>query len=223
MNVSEAVASRQSVRAFSDKSVDKATIESLLEKAKWAPSGGNLQPWMVYVLGGKRLSDFIDIVQKKLPAHPMGEGSEYEVYPAGLKEPYRSRRYRCGEDLYASIGVTRDDKPARLAQFANNYQFFGAPVGIFFALDRSMHEGQWSDLGMFIQTFMLLAREQGLDTCAQESWAGWHRTVSEFLNIPEHFMLFCGLALGFRDQGHAINHWRTERAPISEFVEWYGI
>ena len=223
MNVSEAVASRHSVRAFLDTPVPRQTIESLLERAKWAPSGGNLQPWMVYVLGGERMAEFKAIIEARIPDHPMGEGGEYHVYPPKLKEPYRTRRFQCGETLYASIDVPREDKPARLRQFANNYRFFGAPVGLFFAIDRTMQEGQWSDLGMFIQTLMLLAREEGLHSCAQEAWSYWYKSVGEFLEIPDELMLFCGLALGFKDESHPINGWRTERAPLADFVEWHGL
>ena len=224
MKVSEAVASRHSVRAFLDTPVKRETVESLLERARWAPSGGNLQPWQVYVLAGEPLREFKAIIEAKLPDNPMGDGSgEYLVYPPKLKEPYRTRRFACGEALYASIDIPRSDKPARLRQFANNFRFFGAPVALFFAMDRTMQEGQWSDLGMFIQTFMLLAREDGLHTCAQEAWSHWSKTVRDFLHIPNELMLFCGLALGYKDESHPINGWRTERAPLDEFVSWQGI
>lgn len=223
MKVSEAVASRQSVRAFLDKPVDKETINWLLEQAQWTPSGGNLQPWRVYVLGGDRLAEFKSLIESKLQTNPMGEGAEYKVYPPKLKEPYRTRRFKCGEDLYASINVPREDKAARIGQFANNFRFFGAPVGMFFAIDRCMQEGQWSDLGMYIQTLMLLAREKGLHSCAQEAWAWWPRTVCRFLDIPDEFMLFCGMALGYMDESHPINNWRTDRADIDEIVEWHGL
>lgn len=223
MKVSEAVASRHSVRAFLDTPVDKQLIEKILERAKWAPSGGNLQPWRVYVLGGERLQQFKSIMATKLPTNPAGEGGEYEIYPPKLKEPYRTRRYKCGEDLYASINVAREDKLGRVKQFTNNFRFFGAPVAMFFAIDRVMQEGQWSDLGMFIQTLMLLAREEGLHTCAQESWSIWPQTVGEFLKIPDELMLFCGLSLGYKDETHPINGWRTTRAPLEELVEWHGL
>lgn len=221
MNVAEAVASRQSVRAFAETPVPQKIVRSLLEHARLAPSGGNLQPWKVYALGGERLAELKSLVAEKIPDNPMGEGSEYQIYPSKLKEPYRSRRFACGESLYDAIGVARDDKAGRLRQFAENFRFFGAPVGLFFAIDRCMQEGQWSDLGMFIQTLMLLAREQGLDTCAQESWAYWHETISKFLGMPDDLMLFCGMALGYKDEGAAINKWRTGRAALDEFVEWH--
>ncbi len=155
-------------------------------------------------------------------AKPFGGAAEYHVYPPELKEPYRARRHKNGEDLYRLIGVTREDKAARHRQFAQNYNFFGAPVGMFFFLDRSMGPPQWSDLGMFIQNIMLLAREQGLETCPQESWAIWHKEVVEFLQVDPTLMLFCGLALGYGDYAAPINRLRTDRAPLEEFAVFHA-
>ncbi len=135
------------------------------------------------MLTGEPLARFLDLIRGRLANHPRGEGAEYDVYPPGLTEPYRSRRFKCGEDMYATIGVPREDKPARLRQFARNYAFFGAPVGMFFCIDRQMGPPQWADLGMFMQNVMLLAREHGLHTCPQEAWAVWHEAVSEFLGV----------------------------------------
>jgi nitroreductase len=215
VNVIEAVDSRISARAFLDKPVPEATIRTILEQAR-APSGGNLQPWRVWVIGGETMARFRAEMRTKLAANPMGEGSEYKIYPPDLKDPYRSRRYKCGEDLYATIGIGRDNKPGRLMQLAKNFDFFGAPVGLFFAIDRDMQPGQWADLGMYMQTVMLLARAHGLHTCAQEAWANWHKTVGAFLDIPPELMLFAGMALGHMDEAHPINTLRTDRAPVDE-------
>jgi nitroreductase len=222
VNVSEALATRMSCRAFLPTPVAEATVRAILNGAKQSPSGGNLQPWRVFVLAGEPLREFVALVRSKLPVQPRGEGSEYEIYPTALWEPYRSRRFQCGEDLYATIGVTRDDKFARLLQFARNYEFFGAPVGLFFCLDRRMGPPQWSDLGMYMQSVMLLAREHGLHTCAQEAWSVWYRTVGEFLKLPPELMLFSGMALGYRDDAAPINSLATERAPLTEFAELRG-
>lgn len=221
MNVTEAIRSRMSCRAFLDTPVPVEILRSILETAKQAPSGGNLQPWLVHVLAGARLREFLAIIRAKLPEHPEGEGTEYPVYPPNLKEPYRTRRFKCGEDLYATLSIARHERPRRLAQFARNYEFFGAPAAMFFLIDRTMGADQWADVGMFMQSVMLLAREHGLHTCPQEAWASWHRTVTDFLQVPPELMLFCGLAIGYRDEAAPINRLRTDRAPLGEFATFH--
>lgn len=222
MNVTDAVASRMSCRAFLPTPVSEATVRAILDAARQAPSGGNLQPWRVYALAGEPLKELLSLVRASMRTHPRGEGAEYEIYPTALWEPYRARRFKCGEDMYATIGVSREDKLARLLQFARNYEFFGAPVGLFFCLDRRMGPPQWSDLGMYMQTVMLLAREHGLHTCAQEAWSAWYRTVGEFLHLPPELMLFSGMALGYRDESAPINTLKTDRAPLEEIAELHG-
>jgi nitroreductase len=216
--VTEAVVSRRSCRAFTTQRVDLDMVRRLLEIARQAPSGGNLQPWCVHVLAGDALARFRAMMAPKIAASPLGGASEYSVYPPHVKEPYRSRRFKVGEDMYGHIGIRREDKAGRIRQFARNFDFFGAPVGMFFLIDRTLGAPQWSDLGMFIQTLMLLAREAGLETCPQEAWASWHREVTEFIGAPPEMMLFCGLALGYGDYSSPINQLRSERAPIEEFV-----
>ena len=125
--------------------------------------------------------------------------------------------------MYATINVPREDKPARIKQFARNYELFNAPVGLFFAIDRQMGLGQWADLGMYMQTVMLLAREHGLHTCAQEAWAAWHKTLGDFLKIPPNLLFFSGMALGYRDETAPINRLRTDRAALEEFATLRGL
>ena len=217
MDVSEAVRRRMSVRAFRPEAPLPALVREILELAHGAPSGGNLQPWRVYALAGEPLA------QLKAEAAANGpEASEYDVYPPDLWEPFRTRRYQCGEDLYASIGIPREDRPGRLRQLARNLDFFGAPVGLFFCLDRKLGPPQWADVGMFMQNLMLLAIERGLDTCAQEFWARYPNTVGAFLGLPDDHMLFSGMALGFRDESAPINGWRTRRDPFDAWCEMRG-
>jgi len=218
MNVSEALATRISCRAFRPDPVDSETVRAIIDGARFAPSGGNLQPWSLFAVSGDPLARIFDDVRAKMSDTPRGETPEYNVYPPDLKEPYAARRFKCGEDLYASIGIERDDKPGRIRQFRRNFEMFGAPVGLFVYIDRTMGPPQWSDVGMFLQSVMLLAREHGLHTCAQEAWAQWHTTIDEHLKPPAEWMLFCGIALGYMDEDHPINTLRTERAPVDEIV-----
>jgi len=149
------------------------------------------------------------------------DAAEYPVYPPSLHEPYRSQRFELGEALYARLGIAREDKRGRLQQFARNYDFFGAPCGLFCFIDRRMGPGQWSDLGMYLQTLMLLLTEQGVDSCAQESWSAYHATVSAFVDAPPEHMLFCGLAIGYAEPSAPENSLVSARAPLSTFAQFH--
>ncbi len=208
-----AVDKRKSVRAFLDRPVDDQLIADLLEKAARAPSGGNVQPWRIYVVNGAAAERFKAFVAERDLERPA-----YDVYPRELGEPYRTSRWELGEQMYASIGIPRDDKPARLRHVARNYELFGAPAAAFCFVDRQMGPPQWSDLGMFLQTFMLLAEEAGLGTCAQESWAMREQAVSEFVAAPPELRIFCAIALGYEDTAHPINNFRSPRLPLADWA-----
>ncbi len=222
MDVREAVASRYSCRAFLPKPVPEATVRDIVERAARAPSGGNLQAWRVYAIAGARLEALKARLAPRMGELPKGEGGEYQIFPTDLKEPYRSRRFAVGERLYRAIGIAREDRPGRYHQYAKNFQFFGAPVGLFFAIDRTMLPAQWADLGGFVQTVMVLARSYGLHTCPQEAWITWQRTIREFLALPDELMLFCGMALGYADSEVPINSWRSVREPLDSFATFQG-
>jgi len=220
VNVSEAVESRFSARAFLDREVSTGQIRRILDRARRAPSGGNLQPWHVFVVAGRQLAELQHAIGLRREELPRGEQPEYNVYPPDLDEPYRSRRYKCGEDLYDSLGIPRENKLARIQQFAKNLQAFGAPMVLFFSIDRQMGRNQWAHLGMFMQTVMLLAVEEGLATCPQEAWSAFHGTVAEFIGLPEEQVFYCGMAIGYADMEHPINQWRTERAPLEDVARF---
>jgi nitroreductase len=214
MKVTDAVNSRSSIRAYSEKKVSNKLLKTLLEISARAPSGGNLQPWKVFVLNKKSMDEFLSFQE----AWSGDQVPNYEIYPPNLKEPYRTSRFSVGEQIYNSLGISRDDKESRINQVMKNFIFFGAPAAIFCYIDNEMGPPQWSDLGMFLQTFMLLAKEYGLDTCAQEAWALKHESVSSFLETSESDMLFCGLAIGYRDLDAPINQLKTERRDSAEWL-----
>ncbi len=215
MSVTEAVLARKSVRAFLPDPVDDDTLAQLLTTASRSPSGGNVQPWRIYVVNGESMARF----RAFLAGRPI-EPTAYDIYPPGLTEPYRSSRYKVGEDMYATLGIAREDKVGRLGQFAKNLDFFGAPAAIFCFVERQMGPPQWSDLGMFLQTFMLLAQEAGLDTCPQEAWAVYERAVAEFVGAPDDQRIFCGVSIGHADRDAPINTLTTEREPLDVFARF---
>jgi nitroreductase len=216
MNVSDAVLNRKSIRAFIEKPVSNNLIEELLIKSCRSPSGGNLQPWKIFVVNNNAMQSFLTF--QKNWDEP--EAPNYDIYPSKLKEPYRTSRFQLGEQMYELLGIGREDKNARISQVMENFRFFGAPCALFCFIDRQMGPPQWSDLGMFLQTFMLLAKEAGLDTCAQEAWSIKHDSVSSFVKAEDSDILFCGMAIGYRDHNAVINSLESERRPLREWAKF---
>ena len=217
MTVTDAVLARRSVRGFLDKPVDPAMIRRLVELAARAPSGGNLQPWHIDVVGGAPLDAFKRMVAARIMAGEK-ELPAYDIYPRELGEPYAARRFAIGEAMYGHIGIPREDRAARRLWFARNFAFFGAPVALFCTVGRGMGPPQWSDLGMYLQTLMLLLVEHGLASCPQEAWAIYPETVTRFLGTPPERMLFCGMAIGYEDPSEPANALRSPRAPLEEWA-----
>ena len=222
MNVTEAVRSRHSIRAFLDKPVPESVLREVLETAARAASGGNLQPWRIYALAGAPLAQFKAKMAERLKTNPSPDPLEYHVYPQDLWEPHRTWRFRVGEQMYGLVGIPREDKMARLKWFQHNYEFFGAPAAIFAYLDKRMGPPQWSDMGMYLQNVMLLLREKGLDSCPQECWSIYNAMVRDLVNPPPEMMLFCGMAIGHRNDEAPVNKLVTERAPLDEFASFRG-
>lgn len=220
--VDAAIISRRSIRAFLPTPVAREDIEKILDVASHAPSGSNTQPWKVYVLTGQakeRLSDAITAAYAD-PAQAREHTEEYAYYPREWVSPYVDRRRKVGWDLYALLGLTRDNKAGMAAQHARNYRFFDAPVGLIFTIDRVMDQGSWLDYGMFLENIMVAARGRGLDTCPQAAFTQFHRIIEQQLALPANEMLVCGMALGFADRSKIENSLMTEREPVPGFTRF---
>jgi len=221
--VDEAILSRVSCRAFKPDPVPRATVEHILRVAGRAPSGSNIQPWKVYVFGGETRRRLSETILAHRAAHPEDTREEYLYYPKQWREPYLSRRRACGWGLYSKVGIAKGDRAASFAFAGHNFEFWGAPVGMMFTLDRDMEHGAWLDLGLFIQSVMLAARGQGLHTIPQAAFRGWHYLLRPILDIPDEEMVVCGLGLGIADESNPIWNFRTEREPIEVFARFKDI
>jgi nitroreductase len=220
--VDAAITSRRSIRAYLPTPVARDDIEQLLQVAARAPSGTNTQPWKVYVLTGERkqqLSASILAVHND-PAQASLHTEEYAYYPREWISPFIERRRKVGWDLYALLGLTRDNKAGMAAQHGRNYEFFGAPVGLIFTIDRVMAQGSWLDYGMFLQNIMVAARGRGLDTCPQAAFTQYHKIIGAALALPANETVVCGMALGYADPDKVENTLVTEREPIERFVQF---
>ena len=220
--VSEAISSRSSIRAFLDKPVDPDLIKKIIIESSRAPSGGNLQPWYVDIVTGDSHRKLLDLMDNKIADNPSGETRDYDFYPSDLPDKYTMRRRATGAGLYDAMGIAYDDKQARWDAMKLNWEFFGAPVGLFFSIDKFMGKNQWCHLGMMMQNISLLAIENGLATCMQEAWAVYSETMHEFLNLPEERIFYCGMALGYEDKSSPINQFKTARAIFDEFVKTHS-
>jgi nitroreductase len=218
LTATEAVTSRRSIRAFLDRPVPQGTLEKILTDAARAASGANIQPWHVTVVQGRAQHDLIDVVQAAFDA---GESSGDDVYyPSEFIEPYLARRRKIGWDMYGLIGIERGEYEKMAAQARKNYEFFGAPVGLMFSLHESMRTGGWLDLGLFMGNVMTLAREHGLHTCPQAAWQEFDHVVHRHLALPADQRFVVGMALGYEDTSAVINSLRTDRADLSEYVDF---
>lgn len=221
--VDAAITSRRSVRAFLPTPVVREDIEAILEIAARAPSGANTQPWKVYVLTGtskEKLSRAILDVYAD-PAKASQHEEEYSYYPRDWVSPYIDRRRKVGWDLYALLGLTRDDKRGMHAQLGRNFAFFDAPVGLIFTMDRILEQGSWLDYGMFLQSVMIAARARGLDTCPQAAFTQFHKLISAELHIPAGERVVCGMSLGYADESKIENTLKTERQPVAGFAKFF--
>ena len=222
MNVSQAVASRRSVRQFLPDPVDPGVLRRVLEKAQRSPSGSNIQPWHAVVLAGVPLARLQAAVAEVFPLGRAGHSIPFHMHPVGIDGVYRERLNGVGEALYAALGIAREDKAGRLGQYQRNYRGFDAPVLMLVHTKGYMGHAQWADIGMWLQTVMLLLREEGLDSCPQLSWADYTREVRACVTMPEHHVFYCGLAIGYRDPEAAVNGFPVPRAALDDVVRFEG-
>ncbi len=222
MKTSEAITSRRSIRQFIDKPVEADKLRRVLEIAQRSPSGGNTQPWNAIILTGEPLAELTAKIKEKSKTAPMGEGHEYDIYPKGLEGRYEDQRRGVGKAMFDALDLKRDDQMGRMMQMMKNWDSFDAPVQMFTYCPKYMGPPQWSDMGMWLQTVMLMLREEGLDSCAQEIWAMYGTYMRELLGIDDDHIFFCGMAIGYRDADAVINNFTVPRVGIDDAIEWRG-
>ncbi len=218
MTVAQAVATRRSVRAFQNRAVPFATIERVLDQARMTPSGCNYQPWEAVVLTGAPLKALQDVLLASQPDDP----AEYDWSAPGQSAKYRPRLQAVGAAMYTAMGIGRGEADNRADFVRANLVSFGAPVLLLCHFPKFMKEPQWSDVGMWLQTIMLLLRDEGLDTCPQEFMGNYGRTIKAHLGLSDDTLLFCGLAIGWRDEAAPVNNFPRERVPLDEQVKFLG-
>jgi nitroreductase len=226
LSVDTAIESRFSCRAFLPKPVPRETIEGILRVARRAPSGTNCQPWKVYVLHGASRNSLVEKVCAAHdaiyanPALAAEHRDAYDYYPEQWVSPYIDRRRENGWGLYGLLGIAKGEKDKMHAQHHRNFQFFGAPVGFMFTLDRVMGRGSLVDYGMFLENIMVAARARGLHTCPQAAWLGYTKIILPHIGAGPNEMLVCGMSIGWADEKEKVNTFHTPRVPVEEFTRW---
>lgn len=219
--IASVIRNRRSIRRFLPKTVDEATLLRILDQAARAPSGVNTQPWQVHVLTGTTLQKVVAALLAEYENPTFEAKGEYEYYPAQWEEPWLSRRRATGYALYGLLKIGRKETARMRAQWARNYQFFDAPVGLIFTLDRNLGQGSLIDYGGFLQTLMLAARAEGLDTCIQAAFTAYHPVLRQHLSIPDGQQILCGMSLGYADPEAIENTLDLPRIPASEFTRFH--
>ena len=220
MNISEALITRKSVRAFLDKPVSREKIVNILRAARHAPSGTNAQPWQVAVVTGNKKAELTSAMEEAFRKDGMGN-MDYTYYPLEWIEPYKTRRIYCGAQLYSALNIERQNRAGRLEQWIANYRAFEAPAILFFFLDPIMKKGSFLDYGMFLQSVMLAALEEGLATCPQAALAQYPKLIKDALGYSSDTILICGMALGYEDSDAPVNNYRTRREEVETFTKFY--
>jgi nitroreductase len=220
MKVSEALQQRKSVRAYLDKPVEDEKIKKILDSARHAPSGVNTQPWQVAVVSGETKKTLQTKIEATFREGDKGK-AEYDYYPNEWGEPFTSRRKACGLLMYKTLKIERSDRDRQTDQWAANYRAFDAPVMLLFFMDKRMKAGSFMDYGMFLQSVMLSAVEQGLATCPQASLADYPEIIKQELGYSDDNILLCGMALGYEDKNALVNSYRTSREESQSFTEFF--
>lgn len=220
MQFSETILNRKSTRAFLDKPVELEKIQTILDLARHAPSGVNTQPWQVAVVQGETKKKLEEQLEQAFRSGSKAN-MDYQYYPKEWKEPFKSRRKECGLKMYSTLNISRDDKQRQLDQWAANYRAFDAPVALFFFLDASAEQGSYLDYGMFLQSVMLAAVDQGLASCPQAALTEYPQIVKTALEQDNNSVLICGMALGYEDKDALVNSYRTDREDYTSFTRFF--
>ncbi len=220
MKIQEAILSRRSIRSFLEKDIPIKTIKEILKIAARAPSGTNIQPWKVNVLSGGFLTKF----KKKVKLEFLENGENHSVdrlhYMEKFREPYLKRRRKVGWDLYNILDIQKGDFIKTKNFHAKNFDFFDAPIGLIFSIEKDLGWMSWLDYGMFMQNICLTARSYGLHTCSQAAWGMMHKKVEQLLEIDANSIVHCGMALGYENLENKINDLKTNREGLEEFVTY---
>jgi nitroreductase len=219
MEIIEAIEGRKSIRAYKNLPVSREILAKIIGTSLHSPSATNLQPWNLYVVGGDVLEK---IRQENVDRFLSGGKPTFEEHE--LDASYRLRRSELARDLFALLGIQREDKDKRKEWATKGHSYFDAPSVIIITLDHSVLSGTWSLLaiGSFIQSLCLSALEYGLGTCISEQGVAYHDILRRHIDIPETQRIVISVILGYPDLSAPENQLVSTRISVDEAVHWYG-
>jgi nitroreductase len=227
MDVIEAIRTRRSIRAFKPDPVPKKVLQELLDVSRWAPSGGNVQPWYFEVLSGQSLAKVTSqLVQKAKTWDGRGyvdtkpDLPRTGPYPK-LLAPRRQQLQTLLNPIYYPRG-TKDLETKQLERREDMLRFFDAPAVVMICTDDRGPTSMVS-IGTVVQTICLAALAYGLGTCIMGIPVLWPEIFRELLNIPKDRAIVTSIAVGYPDLGAPINAFPRPREPLDNLVEWYGL
>jgi len=212
---------RRSVRAYLPQPVPMALLQQLLQTARQAPSGANLQPGSFYAVQGDVRARLSAGLQAAFKAGQQ-EVEDYAYFPKPLPGLLRRRQVAAARALYGALGIERADRAARDEQFGRNFHFFDAPVALVVTLQRDFGSGGYMDLGMALYGLMLAAQSAGLASCAIGALASYPSLVRSHLGLEPDATVVCGMALGYADPDAPVNQVVTERCALGDYFRVLG-
>lgn len=221
MNVKDALKMRKSIRSFLPQEIEKEKLEIIFEYARFTPSGVNMQPWEVAVVSGKTKNAMQEAILKAFN-EGVSANMDYNYYPLNWSEPYKSRRKETGLLMYKTLDISREDKEKQADQWRANYRAFDAPTVLLFFMDKELETGSFLDYGMFLQSIMLLAQEQGLATCPQAALAEYPDIIRKELNIEDNKIVVAAIAIGYENNEALINSYKTPRVEKESFIKYFS-
>ena len=211
---------RFTCRAYRSEQVPEATIQGILQLARNTASWCNVQPWQVVITSGEATDLFRGALMDEARAHPEGEPDI--PFPPGYHGIYKARRQETGYQLYAALGIAREDRERRQEQSFENFRLFGAPHVAIVSVPAEIGPYAIADCGQFVGSFLLAARAYGVDTTPQAALAQHSAFIRGHFEIPETQRILCGISFGYADREHPANSFRTRRAAADEIARLVG-
>ena len=218
----DVIMGRRSIRGYLDKPVPRELIEEVLALAMRAPSSMNTQPWNFHVITGEPLAKIrAGNTERILAGEPDSREFRKGVPFAGV---HRERQIGVAKQLFAAMGIARDDAPARQDWVLRGFRQFDAPVCVIISYDRACDGSDDSpfDCGAVSTALVNAAWSRGLGCVINSQGIMQSPVVREHAGIPDDQVIMKSIALGWPDESFPANAVVSERKSVDEATRWVG-